>query len=135
VTSPFRPGTVFYADVPESHVLANETRNNPDLGPRPWLVLYSRHHAQTGVVMAAPLYSKGDASITSHVACGAEDFDTLRDDAGGRLRSGWIHLEQSRALDKARLDNQRGPLGSLKGPALAKVRAKLMGMLDPRLGG
>ena len=63
--NPFRPGNVYYADVPAEHVLDHEARNNPDKGPRPWIILYCRQHGQTGVVLAAPMYSKGDPSIAS----------------------------------------------------------------------
>lgn len=61
--SPFRPGTLYYVDVPSEHACGKECRNNPDKGPRPWLVVYCREHDKTGVVLAVPLYTKGDASL------------------------------------------------------------------------
>lgn len=131
--NPFRPGTVYYADVPETHAFPNETRNNPDKGPRPWIVLYCRQHGQTGVVLAAPLYSKGDNSITSHVPCSPEHFDDPQGSDPAIHQSGFIHLEQMRALDKARLQMEHGPLGCMKKQPFQILRGTLMGMLEPRL--
>lgn len=131
--NPFKPGTVYYADVPPEHVLDNECRNNPDKGPRPWIILYCREHGRTGVVMAAPLYSKGDSALTSHVAISAEQFDDLPGDVPGIMQSGFIHLEQLRALDKQRLLRDKGALARMKRQPFHSIRATLMGMLEPRL--
>lgn len=133
VGNPFRPGTVYYADVPEAHALPNECRNNPDKGPRPWIILYCRQHAQTGVVLAAPLYSKGDTSLTSHVVCAADQFDDPQGSDPAIHQSGFVHLEQLRALDKARLKMEHGALGRMKRQPFHALRAALMGMLEPRL--
>jgi len=128
--NPFRPGTVYYADVPDTDVRDHESRNNPDKGPRPWSVLYCRQHARTGVILAAPLYTKGDESLASHLRCGSEDFDS---DSSALIQPSYIHLEQLRALDKTRLSIDTGPLGHMKKLAFQKVRAAMMGMFEPRL--
>lgn len=131
--NPFKPGTAYYADSPEEHALPNECRNNPHKGPRPWMILYCRQHGTTGLVLAAPLYSGGDAALTSHVAIAQEQFDDLPGDAVGILQSGFIHLEQLRALDKGRLQRDRGAIARMKRQPFHAVRATLMGMLEPRL--
>ncbi len=131
--NPFKPGTVYYADVPAAHALDHECRNNPEKGPRPWIILYCREHGKTGVVLAAPLYSKGDTSLTSHFAVTAEMFDDLPGDTPGILQSGFIHLEQLRALDKDRLKRDQGAVACMKRQPFYAVRATLMGMLDPHL--
>jgi len=96
------------------------------------MILYCRQHGRTGVVLAAPLYSKGDLSLTSHLAISAEQFDDLPGDAPGIIHSGFIHLEQLRALDKDRLSRDQGALARMKRQPFHSIRAALMGMLEPR---
>ena len=132
MANPFKPGSVYYARVPTEHVLDNECRDNPDQGPRPWLILYCRQHQRTGLVIAAPLYTKGDAEIASQTQTAPDHFDDCRDGTG-IFSAGWIHLEQLRALDKARLDLERGPIACMKKVPFQAVRATLMGMFEPRL--
>lgn len=131
MTSPFKPGTVYYADVKEHEVRQNETRNNPEKGPRPWLIIYSRQHARTGTVLAAPLYTKGDREIASHYAVEPDHF-AIAEGQSALLSAGYIHLEQLRALDKERLDVSHGALGTMKPGQLSRVRGALYGMFDPR---
>jgi hypothetical protein len=131
--NPFRPGTVYYADVPAEHTLQNETRNNPEKGCRPWIVIFCRQHKSTGVVIAAPLYSKGDADVISHVRCVPEHFDEPQGSEQTIRQGGFIKLEQLRAMDKARFQMDRGPLGRMKQQPFAVLRATLMGMFEPRL--
>jgi mRNA-degrading endonuclease toxin of MazEF toxin-antitoxin module len=127
---PFAPGAIYYADVPEAEVRDCECRNNPACGPRPWLILYSRQHKETGVVLAVPLYSEGRPDIASHVPHLPEHFDPGA--VGSISAPGYFHLEQLRALDKTRLQLDQGPIARMKKIPLAGLRAHLMGMLDPR---
>jgi mRNA-degrading endonuclease toxin of MazEF toxin-antitoxin module len=133
VGNPFKPGNVYYADVPETGSFPRECRDNPDKGPRPWIILYCRQHARTGVVLAAPLYTKGELDLASHVACIPDHFDLPPGDGAGLFQPGFIHLEQLRALDKKRLKLDRGPLACMKQQPFYAVRAALMGMFEPRL--
>lgn len=133
MANPFKPGTVYYVEISETEVRENESRNNPEKGPRPWIILYCRQHGRTGLVLAAPLYTKGDEAIASHVPYLADEFEMHTPGAQGIGQSGVVKLEQLRALDKGRLRMTSGPLACMRKQPFDALRGKVMGMLEPRL--
>lgn len=120
---PYHPGKVWRASIPAEHVIGNEIHDNPDKGPRPWVILYSRGHKKSGLVIAAPIRSKG-GQFPEHIYFTDDEVESRVNNWAGR--EGYICLDQMRALS---VDRMEQPLGTLQDRSVKKIRATLEGML------
>ncbi len=125
MSGPFHPRKVYRVAVPD--VVGHEMRDNPE-GARPWVVLYARSHQQTGLVMAAPLGSKPPHDLPDCVLLMDDDWSNSPS-ADALIGQGWVHLHQSRALAKERIDLTSGPMATLHEEAVERLRAHLRGLL------
>ena len=121
--SPYHPGKAYYAKIPEEHTVGREQHDNPNKGARPWVILWSRDHRNTGLVIAAPVCSEGQANRSTHIAFTVDDVNSDRCE-----KAGWIRLEQTRSLSVERLDRTR-VWGTFTEMKVMELRSGIEGML------
>lgn len=122
---PFHPGNVYRVHLPDS--VGHEMRDNP-AGPRPWVILHSAGHKESGLVIAAPIASNHGPGVL--IVPFEPDWFVSSQSSDTLSHGGWVHLTQLRAVSKERFDLSSGPIGRFESHFVDRLRDNIAATFD-----